>query len=91
MAFGKDSSFHFVMQGDKLVSLARADVTADKQPFDSIEKEVWRIFGEHRELQAENKRLRELLIEAEPRWAVSDWLEKELLKNEKATNFTTDD
>lgn len=59
MSFGKDSSLKFVMQDGKLVNLARANITADKLPLDSIEKEVWRIFGEHKRLQSENKKLRE--------------------------------
>ena len=53
--------FVFVMQDGVLVNVGRGDVTADKQPFDSVEEEVWRIFGEHKDLQAENKRLREAL------------------------------
>jgi len=55
MAFGKDSSFVFFMQDGRLVNVGRADVTADKQPFDSVEEEVWRIFGKYKELQAEIK------------------------------------
>jgi hypothetical protein len=61
MSFGKDSSFVFVMQEGKLVNIGRRDDAAAKQPFDSIEEEVWRIFGEWKHLQAENKRLREAL------------------------------
>jgi len=55
MAFGKDSSFVFFMQDGRLVNVGRADVIADKQPFDSVEEEVWRIFGEYKELQSELK------------------------------------
>jgi len=55
MAFGKDSSFVFFMQDGRLVNVGRADVIADKQPFDSVEEEVWRIFGKYKELQAEIK------------------------------------
>ncbi len=63
MSFGKDSSFVFIMQDGKLVNVGRGDVTADKQPLDSVEEEVFRIFGEWKALQAENKRLREALEE----------------------------
>ena len=52
MSFGKDSSVIFVMDGDKLIDVVRADVTADKQTPDAVELEVIRIVKEHRE-QAE--------------------------------------
>jgi hypothetical protein len=58
MSFGKDSSFVFMMQDGKLINIGRSDNTADKQPFDDIEEEVWRIFGEHKQLQKENTRLK---------------------------------
>ncbi len=61
MSFGKDSSFVFFMQDGKLVNIGRSDNTADKQPFGDVEEEVWRIFGEHKQLETENKRLREIL------------------------------
>ena len=57
MSFGKDSSFVFVMQEGVLVNIGRSDNMADKQPFDSVEEEVWRIFGEYKELQVENRKL----------------------------------
>jgi hypothetical protein len=65
MSFGKDSSFVFIMQDGKLVNIGRSDDTAAKQPFDDIEKEVWRIFGEHKELKTENTRLKAALTQAE--------------------------
>ena len=61
MSFGKDSSFVFCMKDNKLISVGRSDVTADRHPLDSIEKEVWRIVHEHKAFQAENERLREAL------------------------------
>lgn len=57
MSFGKDSSLKFVMEGSELVNLARSDVTADKQPLDSVEEEVWRIFREHKALLASHEKL----------------------------------
>ena len=57
MSFGKDSSLKVVMQDGVLVYVGRSDVTADKQPLDSVEEEVWRIFGEHKVLKASHKKL----------------------------------
>jgi len=39
-----------------------------------------KLVAEVKELKKENKRLRTLLISAEPKWAARDWLERELKK-----------
>ena len=57
MAFGKDSSVYFVMDGNKLVDIVRTDDTSDKQPPDTIELEVMRIVKEHREQAEKIKKL----------------------------------
>ncbi len=36
----------------------------------------------YQKLQAENEKLRKLLIAAEPNWAISNWLERELNKSQ---------
>lgn len=61
MGFGKDSSFVFFMQDGKLVNIGRSDSTADKQPFDDVEEEVWRIFGEWKDLKASRDKLKDEL------------------------------
>ena len=43
---------------------------------------------ENQRLQAENERLRVLLIDAEPRWAISNWLEQALNRSQKEFEST---
>ena len=53
MSFGKDSSRVFIMQDGVLTEVGRLDNSAARAPLDPLEEEVYRIFGEYKELQAE--------------------------------------
>jgi len=53
MSFGKDSSLVFIMQDGVLTEVGRLDNSAARAPLDPLEEEVYRIFGEYKELQAE--------------------------------------
>jgi DNA-directed RNA polymerase subunit RPC12/RpoP len=52
MSFGKDSSFVFIMQDGVLTEVGRLDNNATRAPLDPLEEEVFRIFGEYKELMA---------------------------------------
>ena len=87
MSFGKNSSFVFIMQDGKLVNVGRTDNTADKQPLDDIEKELWRIFGEHKALKASHEKLEQGVRDVirligntgkVNKWKISNWIEQAL-------------
>ena len=76
----KVSSLLKVFDGNRLVGLIDGCNNADKQPLDLFEKEILRIFTEHKQLQAENVNLRAEL-EEEKRDCAEGWRRWKLLKD----------
>ena len=63
-------------------------IGADKGDGRELQLRVLRIFSAYNKLQAENERLRVLLIDAEPRWAISNWLDQALNRSQKEFEST---
>lgn len=79
----KKSAMKQLWDGNKLVGLIIHCPTAANVAPTRFEEEIVRIFNEHQELRTANAKLRALLINAEPKWAIQNWLERELEKSQE--------